>query len=322
MQSQSEPVPRTLRNVLNGTYKKPLTEKAKMYINKYPSINEAFSRAKYEDSETLESIYNEGVDINFDVNVPNGMNMFRCSINAHGVCDPHFLKMMFTHGRMDIKTDGQHVFEMVCGYGDVRHIEVFMDHYDETGAGSGNDFQETSSVDGVSNHEGFKSNIDYFKSASGFKWDIFAGMDKAVMTDNRTNFHHLMMYYAPLSVTELEKLWDRASGSYIHGTKTLIYMMHFLNCTITEEKVLNSIINHFIDALAVILHVYLRDGGKPFKIAKDVVDKILSGTSDRMHKLALLSKNGFEIEGYEEIKNVDEATLPRPSCSRYVTFAM
>lgn len=66
--------------------------------------------------------------------------------------------------------------------------------------------------------------------------------------------------------------------------------------------------------------VYLQGDNKPFKIEKDLVEKILTRTHDRMYKLELLNTNGFEIEDFEKIKAEGEKNLSRPSKSRYVTF--
>jgi len=184
-------------------------------------------------------------------------------------------------GREDIKTDGQHVFEMCCAFGDTRHIEVFMKRYHQ------------------------------------YQWDIFRGMRYAVLHNNITNLHHLTMYHTPNN-DELEILWDLATGGFLGGTRVSIYLMHMFEVKIKKEKLSEKIKNYFIDMLEIMLESYLKQGGEPFKITKEMVDEILKGTDDRLYKLDLLHSMGFEVEGLEEIKKIDEKDLPKSSARRYV----
>lgn len=269
-----------LSDIMKG--KRPLTKKAKMYIDGAKSINEAFNDAKCEDFATLNSIYNEGVDINFDVDAQNEMNMFKWSITGHNVCSPDFLELMFTKGRSDIPKLGQHLFESACERGDPRHIEVFM-----------------------------KRNEEY-------KWNLFEGMKSAVNGDNRTNFHHLLMY-ENLDDFQTDELWNRACGDYIHGYQVMLYMNFYFNCTVSQERMSSCIVLRFNDTLHAMMTLYLKDN-KPFKIDNDMVLKILGSTEDRISKLKLLDKYGFEIEGLEKILATDENDLPKPSCRRYITM--
>jgi hypothetical protein len=196
----------------------PPTWKAQWYLDKYSDVNEAFNKAKWEDGDTLRSIYDQG---GVDVNAPNKLNMFNWSITAHGVCDPYFLELMFKHNREDIKTDGQKVFEAACEYGDTRHIEVFMKRHNE------------------------------------YKWDLFKGMKSTIGRDNRNNFHHLLMYKG-LSDEEVTEIWNRACGEYISGVKIFEYMVCFYNCIVTKEQLIQCMIYHFCDTLIPILKTYLK----------------------------------------------------------------
>jgi hypothetical protein len=267
--------------------KRPPTPKAKWYIEQYPDINEAFSHAKCEDRSTLESIYYQGVDINYDVETANKRNMFYCAVTAHGACDPHFLKMMFLHGRMDIKTDGQHVFEMVCAFGDTRHVSVFMSYHDE------------------------------------YKWNIFEGMRSAVLHGNRDNLHHLRIYidlYRP-SDDDAAKLWNLANDGLFSRVPMLLYFITFFGCTITKERLVECMPDHFFETFTLLTNLYLCKN-EPFVISVEIVDKIIKGTDDRVYNLKFLKEKGFEIEGFEEIKNTSDKDLPKPSCTRYYTKSM
>jgi hypothetical protein len=256
-----------------------LGDKALLYINKFGSIDKAFFQAKHEDSSTLNQIYREGVDINFDVDTPNKLNMFNWSVTAHGVCNPYFLEMMFLYNREDIKVDGQHVFEFSCQYGDTRHIDVFMRRYVE------------------------------------YKWDIFKGMKAATRGNNFANLHHLNFYYhsSPENIIEL---WDLAFIS--QSTKIVTYITIMTDIKVTEEDLMRNIRDSFLDMLVVILNTYLDQGGKRFKITRDIVDYILSRTDDRFYKLEYLKGHGFEVEDLGEIKSMKETDLPKCSAKRYI----
>jgi len=261
---------------------KPLTPKAKWYIDRYPDINKAFNEARCEDPYTLNSLYAEGVDINYDISASNKCNMFNCSITAHTVCNPYFLELMFKHRRKDIYTDGQKVFEMACAFGDAHHIAIFVKYRDE------------------------------------YKIDIILGMRSAVSHRNRDNLHHLLIYQSPKK-EEISELWDIACG-FSSDVPMLLYMIKFFECTITEEKLIECMPYNFYETFTVLINLYLREG-KPFNITTEILQNILKGTNDRMIKLDFLSEKGFEIEYLENIKNTDENELPKPSMSRYYTNA-
>lgn len=265
-------------------YKRPPTPKAKLYLDKYPTVNEAFNRAKWEDSQTLNAIYDEGVDINYDVDAPNKLNMFSWSITAHGACDPHFLELMFTHDRSDIDCDGQKVFESACKWGDPRHIEIFMKRFRK------------------------------------YQWNLFEGMKSAIQQDNRTNLHHLLMYITP-SDEERDKMWELATDEFISGTKTLTYMVRFFGYDISRDTLTSSIVHHFGNTLSIVIALYLITD-TPFKITRDTIKKLLLSTHDRMYKLDILNEYGFEIEDYEKIKAEGETTLPKPSKTMYYSTTM
>lgn len=265
--------------------KMPITAKAKLFLDSNPTPNEAFDKAKWEDRQTIACIFNEGVDINYDVDKPNKLNMFNWSITAHGACDPYFLELMFKHGRSDIPTDGQKVFEAACEWGDSRHIEVFM------------------------------------KYDTKYRWNLFEGIKKSIRQDNVVNLHHLLMYHARITEEERLEMWNLATGNFIHGTRTLVYMVGFYGCNVSKETLMGSILNHFGDTLGIIIYVYLKTD-KPFKITSDIVEIVLRRTHDRLYKLALLNGYGFEVEGYEKIKAEGEANLPKPEMTMYYTMAV
>jgi hypothetical protein len=252
-----------------------ITDKAKLYLDKYPDVNEAFNNAKSEDRDTLKSIYKQGVDINYDLNVP--YNMFNWSIIGNEVCSPYFLETMFKYGRKDIAIYAQKVFESACTSADSRHIAIFMKHKDT------------------------------------YKIDIFRGMRSALSSGNKDNLHHLMLYKRP-SKEEISELWDSAcrvpSRAYM-----LLYMSEWFGCTITKEKLIENMPYIFFDVLAVLIKIYLVNNGEPFEIKKDIVDKIIKFTDDRINKLELLDVYGFKVENFEEIKNTSK-NLPEPILSR------
>lgn len=203
--------------------------------------------------------------------------MFNWSVTAPGACDPYFLECMFEYGRRDISADGQRVFETICAYGDPRHIEVFMKRHKE------------------------------------HNWNLFKGMKSAVNQDNRTNFHHLLMYVS-VSGEEISKLWNVACGEYRHGTEVFTYMQYFYKCEITKEQLIKCIIHRFHDTLEPLIKQYLQSN-EPFDIDKNIVNKIIKTTEDRLDELELLNNLGFKIKGYQEIK---DAKLPRASTTRYI----
>lgn len=271
--------------IFKNAKKRPniITDKAKFYLDKYPNVNEAFNHAKTEDRSTLESIYKQGVDINYDLNAPNKLNMFNWSITAHEVCSPHFLEMMFKYGRKDIATDGQKVFEFACGFADSRHIDIFMKYKDT------------------------------------YKIDIFQGMRFAVLYRNRNNLHHLLIYERP-SKEEVKILWDIVCG-FSCTVPMLVYMSEWLGCIVTKEKLVESAPYLFFESFSVLVSLYFFSKGEPFGIEKDTVDKIIKGTDDRIPKLHFLEGAGFKVENFEEIVGTPEKDLPKASCSRYCTFS-
>lgn len=254
-----------------------ITDKAKLYLDKYPDVNEAFNNAKTEDKDTLKLIYKQGVDINYDLNAPYNINMFNWSILGDEVCNPYFLEAMFKYGRKDIAIYAQKVFESACAFADSRHIAIFMKYSDT------------------------------------YKINIFGGMKSAASIGNKDNLHHLMLYKRP-SEEEISKLWDSAcrvpSRAYM-----LLYMSEWFGCTITKEKLIENMPYIFFDALAVLIKIYLVNKGEPFEIKKDMVDKIIEFTDDRIHKLELLDVYGFKVENFEEIKNTSK-NLPEAILSR------
>ena len=260
-----------------------ITDKAKFYLDKYPNVNEAFSHAKTEDRVTLESIYRQGVDINYDLDAPNKMNMFNWSITAHEVCSPYFLEAMFNYGRKDIATDGQKVFEFACRFGDSRHIAIFMKYRDT------------------------------------YKIDIFQGMRSAVSGRNRDNLHYLTLYKR-LSKEEVSILWDLACG-FSCTVPVLLYMSEWIGCIVTKEKLIEHIPTLFFESFSVFVSLYLFSKEEPFEIEKDLVDKIIKGTDDRILKLHFLEGAGFKVENFEEIVGTPEKDLPKASCSRYCTLS-
>lgn len=277
-----------IEEILKNTQKikRQPTDKAKWYMNQYSNINEAFKEARFEGKSTLDSIYREGVDINFDVDIPNKLNMFHCSVTAHGACDPYFLELMFKHGRKDLISDGQNVFEMACAYGDTRHVDVFA------------------------------------KKQEKYKWDLFKCMKATIIwRSNISNLHHLCLYYQP-SKEQINELWDSACGGFSSDKDMLLYMYQFFECVrITKEKLIDVMPHHFIETLIVLVCVYLGEENKPFMITTDLVQKILQGTNDRMVKLAFLNEKGFEIEYYDNIKMTPETELPKASCRRFYESA-
>lgn len=263
-----------------------LTPKAKMYIdNAKGDINLAFSKAICEDSQTLKSIYNQGVDINFDVENANKSNMFYRCITAHGVCDPYFLELMFRFEREDIDVDGQKVFDMACAYGDNRHIDIFM------------------------------------KRHHIYKWNVFSGMKQATNGGNLANLHHLIMFHA-LNDEELKILFELSSS---RDKKIITYLCCNYVIVISKEILLGIIINSFYDDLSVIIPFYFaQKNNDPFEIDSENVKLILSGTSDRMEKLELLNQLGFKIDNYSEIKemaNKDPNSLPKTSKRRFYSMS-
>lgn len=272
---------KTMENVFLIKRPNIITDKAKFYLDKYPEVNEAFNHAKTEDRSTLESIYRQGVDINYDLNAPNKLNMFNWSITAHQVCSPYFLEAMFNYGRKDIATDGQHVFEHACRFGDSRHIAIFMKHRDT------------------------------------YKIDIFQGMRSAVSGRNRDNLHYLTLYKR-LSKEEVSILWDLACG-FSCTVPVLLYMSEWVGCIVTKEKLIEHMPTLFFESFSVFVSLYLFSKGEPFEIEKDMVNKIIKGTDDRILKLHFLEGAGFKVENFEEIKNTPEKDLPKASCSRYCT---
>lgn len=267
-------------------YKRPLTAKAKWYLEQYPNVNEAFNRAKFDDNDTISSLCDQGVDINFDVNAPNKHNMFHWSVTAHGSCNPYFLKLMFMKGRTDIRTDGQNVFEMSCAFGDSRHINVFMCNQDE------------------------------------YKFDVFLGMRSAVMHRNRDNLHHLLIFKKPTK-DEVSELWDLVCTGFSATVPLILYFDEFFGCTITKEKLIESMPQHFYETSITLIVLYLGvKGNEPFKIDVNLVQLILTGTDDRLLKLNYLNNKGFEVEEFENIKNTPENELPKASMRRYYVNTM
>ena len=265
-------------------FKRPLTKKAKWYLEQHSSVNDAFNFARFEDRATLNSLYDAGVNINCDIDAPNKLNMFNWSITAHGACNPYFLELMFKYGRKDIETDGQKVFEMACAYGDTRHIEIFMSRQKE------------------------------------YEWDLYECMKSAVMRGNVSNLHHLLLYKQPTKEEKCE-LWDYECGNFSANTKMLLYMYQFWGCdTITKEKLTEIIPRHFCDVLIFFVRLYL-EKNEPFTITTDIVQNILGSTDDRMIKLQYLIEKGFEVEQYDNIKNTPEEELPKPSKRRYYSYA-
>ena len=254
-----------------------ITDKAKLYLDKYPNVNEAFNNAKTEDRDTLKSIYKQGVDINYDLDAPYMVNMFNWSIFGNEVCSPCFLEAMFKYGRKDIAIYAQKVFESACAFADSRHIAIFMKHRDI------------------------------------YKIDIFRGMRSALLSGNKDNLHHLMLYKRP-SKKEISELWDSACRVPSRACM-LLYMSEWFGCTITKEKLIENIPYIFFDALAVLTKIYLVNNGEPFEINKDMVDEIIKFTDDRIHKLELLDACGFKVENLEEIKNSSK-NLPKSILGR------
>lgn len=282
-----------LKMISKNQKKKPPTDKAKLYLNKYPTVNEAFAHARCEDRETLQSIFNEGVDINFDAN--KKINMFSWAITAHGACDPYFLELMYMHGRKDIKENVQEVFDFACGFGHSRHINVFMKHRDE------------------------------------YPLDIFRGMKGAVVHRNRDNLHHLLIYMHPNS-EQIQELWKIAYNGFSSSPPLLLYMATFFGSRIDREAFIESLPKHFYDTLYTLMKIYLMDN-KPFEIGSLLdetaesgfsvtIDNILRGTDDGIQKLKLLHDNGFEIFGYNAIMDADPSALPKPTSRRYYTNSM
>lgn len=271
--------------IFKSAQKRPniITDKAKFYLDKYPNVNDAFNHAKTEDRVTLESIYRQGVDINYDLDAPNKLNMFNWSITAHKVCSPYFLEMMFKYSRKDIATDGQKVFEFACEFGDSRHIAIFIKYKDT------------------------------------YKIDIFQGMRSAVLGRNRDNLHHLIIYERP-SKKEVSILWDLACG-FSCTVPMLMYMTEWFGCIVTKEQLMERMPYLFFDEFGLFVSLYLYNKGEVFEIEKDMVDKIIKGTDDRILKLNFLEGAGFKVENFEEVVGTPEKDLPKASCRRYCTLA-
>lgn len=262
---------------------KPISSKAKIYIDKANSdINDAFSSAKFDDNETIKCIYSQGVDINFDVDSPNNLDMFSWCVTAHGACNPYFIELLFRFEREDIDKKGQDVFNMSCAYGDTRHIDVFMKRY------------------------------------SIYKWNIFNGLRQTVMHNNLSNLRHLTMYYMPTD-EEIKELFRLAYdfGGY---PQIILYLYYNYNIKINKEMLLDVMINQFIDTLHIMIALYIEQGESPFDIDKNIITQILSKTSDRLQKIKLLHNLGFHIEDYDNVINQDTKTLPKPTITRHCSF--
>lgn len=264
----------------------PLTEKTQFYLKKSPDVNRVFNMVAEEDARTIQQVFDQGVDINFDVLEPNKLNIFNWCLTAHRVCNPHFLELMFKHHRSDIPTDGQGVFESACAYGDTRHIEVFMK---------------------------YQKSLDC-------AWNVLEGMKHTLWRDNLANFHHLFLYKS-LTDEETLELFEKATSSFYMCPKIIQYLVSGLGAQITKEKLVKCIETHFCETLSVLVRLYLRNGGEPFPITLDSIYKIISNTSDRIQKLEMLETVGFELEiSLEELKQRQD--LPKPSYSMYFSICM
>jgi hypothetical protein len=268
---------------MKNSFNYPVSRKTQFFLS-LPElkgdINKIFDFVAEEDTRTISQVFNQGVDINFDVDAPNKLNMFNWSITAHRVCNPYFLELMFIHKRQDIKEDGQKVFNASCHYGDTRHIDIFMKRYET------------------------------------YQWDLFEGMKHAIKSDNLANFYYLKLYTSLKQEQKLE-LFEKATSSYVTAPRIISYIHSNWNIPITKEKLLEVIETHFCSTLSLITKLYLIDGGKPFLITNESIQKVLERTSDRLQNLEILQLVGFELEtSLEEISKKD---LPRPGCTMYYT---
>lgn len=268
--------------VINLSHK-PNTEiskKAQLYIDEAKGdIDEAFRLAMSEDFRTLRSIYNQGVDLNYDVGKPNGLNMFNWSITAHGVCSTSFLEYMFKFERRDLEEYQQKVFEMACGYATPKHIDVFIKYV----------------------------GLD--------KLDLFYGIWNAILNNNLINLHYLMLYYEPEKLKEnavkLMKLVDNPS--------ICMYLVTKCHLPVTQEILLESLSRRFYETFKYILLSYLELGGKSFELTSDMIKEAMCTTDrlDKLQLLVDHGFTGINIDELKKLEK--DGLLKEPSIRRYYT---
>jgi len=263
-----------------------ITKKAQLYIDEAKGdINEAFRLAMSEDYRTLRSIYNQGVDLNYDVGKCSGpfvgLNMFNWSITAHGVCSPEFLEYFFRFERKDIKEYQQKLFEFACSYATPKHIDIFMKYVG-------------------------RDNLD-----------IFDGVYYAILNSNLTNLHHLILFYDPTKLKENEK---KLMG-LVDDPTICSYLVTQFGFQVSQEILLKTLENKFYETFKGILGHYLKSGGKPFELNSEMIKEALT-TSDRFSKLELLLESGFTGIKIDELKKLEkEGILKEPSIKRYYSRA-
>lgn len=260
-----------------------ITKKAKLYIDEANGdINKAFNMARIEDSYTLKSIYNQGVDINCDIDKPNGLNMCNWSITAHGVCSTVFLEYMFRFGRKDIEKYQSSLFEMACGYATPAHIEIFIKYVDKT------------------------------------KLNIINGIHMAISYSNLINLHHLMLY-CNLTILKENTVEIIKLMKSVESPKICQYLVNKCKFPITQEVILYSLTYKFYNIFEYMLSFYLDLGGKPFELTTNMVNDAMN-TTDRLDKLQLLVDNGFSGINIDELKKLEkDGLLKEPSIKRYYT---
>lgn len=263
---------------------KYLTEKAKWYIDTCKDINKAFSRAMDQDHYTLKSIYNQGVDINYDLNAPYKSNMFYQSITANTVCSPEFLKILFKYGRKDIAKDGQHVFQMACSYGTMHHVMIFIERM-------------------------------------GDSLDLYKGIYYAILNGNMENLHMLTMYYPVQKIKENQgELLPLAKNNKVL-IYLMYYCAVRITKEILLTYLSDNFIDTFETVLKYYLYDIetTEKVGEIFEITPEILKNSLK-TTDRFEKFDLMVKEGFKIDDLEALKLSDkEGKLQSPCIRRYTT---
>lgn len=193
---------------------------AKWYVDTYEGdINNAFDRARDQNYHVLYNIYSQGVDINYDIDAPNGLNMLNWSITAHGVCSPDFLIMMFKFNRKDLNEYYQKVFQSACSYATAQHLNVFIQNQDK------------------------------------YPLDFYLGVYYAVIQGNVETLHYLTIYYPIEKIKEKQQELLKI----VKHPKMANYLIDYLKLDISREILLDVLFDEFYPVFEIFLNAYIRN---------------------------------------------------------------
>lgn len=262
-----------------------LTMKAKYLINKNNGdINKAFADARFTDYETLHSIYMQGVDINFDIN--ERFSIWNNAINAHRQCHPSLVRYLMERGRKDFDDHIVRNFtNWACAYSSIECLEEFF-----------------SVITGNISDD-----------------DILICLHSLMSTGELINLKYVLMY--KIFMESLTKNIDKLIDSGIiasYNPYKLYYIMYLSKYTVTKECLLKVIGESFNDTMFAFLTHYLENGGEPFEIDENTIQKLIKSTSDRISKLKMLQSKKFIVNDLELIIEQEKNNLlPKPSSSRH-----